>query len=85
MKGGTKDSYARIGIANTLLCKLYRFVVTKREHSITARLSVSKLLFVPIRTCGNKSWFITERVLWEVQAAERGYERRKNSRRSAQL
>jgi len=38
----------RIGEASTILCELYRCVVTKQELSNTAKLSVFKSVFVPI-------------------------------------
>ena len=42
----------RIGKANAVLRELYRSVVTKRELSITTKLSVFKSVLVPILTCG---------------------------------
>jgi len=43
--------------------ELYRSVVTKRELSNTAKLSVFKSIFVPTVTCGHESWVMTERAL----------------------
>jgi len=39
--------------------KLYCSVVTKQELSNTAKLSVFKLVFVPILTYGYESWVMT--------------------------
>jgi len=46
----------RIGEANKILRGFYRYVVTKRKLSNTAKLSVFKSVFVPIFTCGHESW-----------------------------
>jgi len=46
---------ARIGEASTILSEFYRSVVTKRELSNTAKLSVFKYCFVPILSCGHES------------------------------
>ena len=45
----------RIGKANAFLRELYCSVVTKRELSETSKLSVFKLVFVPILTFGHES------------------------------
>jgi len=50
----------RIGKANAVLRELYRSVVTKRELSNTAKLSVFKLVFVPILTYGHESWIMND-------------------------
>jgi len=47
--------------ANALLRALHRSVVTKREISKTAKLSVFKSVFVPIITYGHESLVMTER------------------------
>jgi len=47
---------APIAKANAVLRELYRFVVTKREVSNTAKLSVLKSVFVPILTYVPESW-----------------------------
>ena len=64
---------ARIGEANAVLRELYRSVVTKRELSNTAKLSVFKSFFVPIVTYGHESWVMAERKLSQVQAEEMGF------------
>ena len=53
----------RICRGNTVLRELYRSVVTKRELSNTAKLSVCKLVFVLILTSGHihESWVMTEK------------------------
>jgi len=48
-----------IAKANAVLHELYRSVVTKREVSSTAKLSVFKLVFVPILTYDPESWVMT--------------------------
>jgi len=48
-------------------------VVTKLELSNTVKLSVFKLVFVLICTCGHESWVLTERVLSQVLVAEIGF------------
>ena len=66
----------RIGKANAALRELYRSVVTKRELSNTEKLSVFKLVFVPILIYGHDSWVMSERILIQVQAPEMGFLRR---------
>jgi len=65
-----------IGKANTVLCKLYDSVSTKQALSNTAKLSVFKLVFVPIFSCGHESWVMTERILTQAQAPKMGFLRR---------
>ena len=50
----------------------FRSVVTKRELSNTAELSVFKSVFVPILSYGHESFVMTEDMLSRVQAAEMG-------------
>ena len=64
---------ARIATANAVLRDLLRSVVTKRELSDAAKLSVFKSIFVPILTCGHESWVMTERILTQVQAPKIGF------------
>jgi len=45
----------RIGKANAVLRELYCSVVTKRELSKNAKLSIFESVFVPIVTCGHES------------------------------
>jgi len=66
----------RIGEVKSVLRELYRSVVTKRELSNTAELSVFKSVFVPILTYGHESWVMIERILSQVQASEMGILRR---------
>ena len=54
---------ARRLIYNAVLRELYRSVVTKRELSNTAELSVFKSVFVPILTYGDESWVMTEKII----------------------
>jgi len=54
---------------NAVLRELYRSVATKREFSYTAKLSVFKLVFVPLLTCDHESWVMTERILSQLSGA----------------
>ena len=49
---------------------LHYSVVMKRELSKKAKLSIFKVVFVPILTYGYESWVMTERVRSQVQASE---------------
>jgi len=66
----TEKIDTRIAEAIAGLREFYRSVVTKRELSNTAKLSVFKSVFVPILTYGHESWVMTEKILSQVQAAE---------------
>jgi len=57
----------RVGKAKAVLREFYCSVVTKRELSNTAKLSVCKSVFVPILTYGHESWVMTERIPTQVQ------------------
>jgi len=74
--GWNNKNDTRIGKANPVLPELYRSMVTKRELSNTAKLSVFKSVFVSILTYGHESWVMTERILSQVQAADMGFLRR---------
>jgi len=71
-----KDIDTRIGKANAVVRELYCSMVTKREFSRNAKLSVFKSVFVPILTCDHESLVTTEKMLSKEQAAEMGYLRR---------
>ena len=47
-------------------CERRCYVVTKRELSNPAKLSVFKSVFVPILTYGHESWFMTENISSQV-------------------
>ena len=66
----------RIGAAGAVLRSLYRTVVTKRELSRKAKLSIYLSIFVPILTYGHEGWVMTERTRSRVQAAEMSFLRR---------
>ena len=55
---------------------LHCSVVMKRELSKKAKLSIFKIVFVPILTYGHESWVMTERVRSQVQASKRRVLRR---------
>jgi len=52
----------RVVEANPFLREFHRSVVTKRELSNTAKLSVFKSVFVPILTYGREFWAMTEKI-----------------------
>uniref|UniRef100_A0AAQ4R3P6 Reverse transcriptase domain-containing protein n=1 Tax=Gasterosteus aculeatus aculeatus TaxID=481459 RepID=A0AAQ4R3P6_GASAC len=66
----------RIGAAGAVLHSLYRTVVTKRELSRKAKLSIYRSIFVPTLTYGHEGWVMTERTRSRVQAAKMGFLRR---------
>ena len=66
----------RIGAAGAVLSSLYRTVVTKRELSQKAKLSVYRSIFVPTLTYGHEGWVMTERTRSRIQAAEMRFLRR---------
>ncbi|KAK5909389.1 hypothetical protein CesoFtcFv8_003322 [Champsocephalus esox] len=49
-------------IGGAVLQSLYRTVVTKRELSQKAKLSVYRAIFVPTLTYGHEGWVMTERM-----------------------
>ena len=73
---GTRILILWIGKANTVLREFCHSVVSKRELSHTAKLSVYKSIFVPILTYGHEPWVMTERVVSQVQSTEMGFLRR---------
>uniref|UniRef100_A0AAQ4PNU2 Reverse transcriptase domain-containing protein n=1 Tax=Gasterosteus aculeatus aculeatus TaxID=481459 RepID=A0AAQ4PNU2_GASAC len=66
----------RMGAAGAVLHSLYHTVVTKRELSRNAKLSIYRSIFVPTLTSGHEGWVMTERTRSRVQAAEMGFLRR---------
>jgi len=67
-KRWSEEIDARFGQANAVLREFYRSVVTKREHSDTAKLSVIESVFVPVLTYGHQSWVLKEYHLrWKWQ------------------
>ena len=64
----------RIGAAGgAVLHSLYRTIVTKRELSRKAKLSIYRSIFFPTLTYGHECWVMTERTRSRVQAAEMGF------------
>ena len=51
-----REMSRRIGAAGAVLQSLYRIVVTKRELSQKAKLSVFRAIFVPTLTYGHDGW-----------------------------
>jgi len=83
-----KEINSRIGKANAVLRELYCIVVTERELSNTAKLSVFNPVFVLILTYGHDLWVITERVLSSRSGRDGIFaksSRRDTSRHSVQL
>ena len=64
------------GAAGAVLQSLYRTVVTKRELSQKAKLSVYRAISVPTLTYGREGWVMTERTRSLIQADEMGFLRR---------
>ncbi|KAL3051872.1 hypothetical protein OYC64_001989 [Pagothenia borchgrevinki] len=60
----------RIGAAGAVLQSLYRTVVTKKELSQKAKLSVYRAIFVSTLTYGHEGWVMTERTRLRIQVAE---------------
>ena len=76
-EGRTEQEISRrIGAAGAVLQSLYRTVVTKRELSQKAKLSVFRAIFVPTLTYGHEVWVMTERTRSRIQAAEMSFLRR---------
>ena len=50
----------RIGAVGAVLRLLYRTVVTKKELSRKAKLSIYRSIFVPILTYGHEGWVMTK-------------------------
>ena len=63
----------------SVLRELYCSVVAKQDLSNTAKLSVFKSVFVSILTYGHEFWVMTEKILFQVEAAEIGFLRRVQS------
>ena len=65
-----KKLHVRLGKASAIMRDLHHLVVLKRKLSKKAKLSVFKLIFVPILTYGHESWAMAERVPSQMQASE---------------
>jgi len=85
----SEEADAWITKANALLREHYRSVCTKQEVTSTAKLSVFKLVFVPILIYGLESWVMTKIILSQGQAVQMGFLKSRpwcdTSRQSAQL
>ncbi len=66
----------RIGAVGVVLHSLYSTVVTKRELSWKAKLSIYYSVFVPSLTYGHEGWVMTERMRLWIQVADMGFLRR---------
>ena len=66
----------RIGKPSAVMRQLCQSVVLKRELNTRAKLFVFKSVFVPILTYGHECWVMSERVRFQVQAAEMGFLRK---------
>ena len=74
--GNEPLAQVRIWAAGVVLRSLYCIVVTKRELSRKAKLSIYWSFFVPTLTYGYEGWVMTERTRLRVQAAEMSFLRR---------
>jgi len=72
-EGGTTRLIHGLVKVNAVLREFYCSVVTKRELSNIAKLSVFKSVFVPILTYDPESWVMTERIPTQVQAPKMGF------------
>ncbi|TWW64250.1 hypothetical protein D4764_03G0012580 [Takifugu flavidus] len=61
----------RIGAA--VMRALNRSIVVKRELSRKARLSIYRLIYIPVLTYGHQRWVMTERMRSRIQAAEMSF------------
>ena len=61
---GRQNSELDIGIgkASAVMRQLNRSVVLKRKLCTRAKLSIFRLVYVPILTCGHECWIINEKV-----------------------
>ena len=76
-KGKTEKEISwRIGAAGAVLQSLNRTVVTKRELSQKAKLSVYRAIFVPTLTYGHEVWVMTESIRSRVQSDEMSFLKR---------
>ena len=66
----------RVTAAGVVLHVLHHMVVTKRELSWKAKLSIYQSIFVRTLTYGHERWVMTERMRLWVQAAVMGFLRR---------
>ena len=63
----------RVRAAGAVLHALHRTVVTKRELSRKAKLSIYWSVFIPTLTYGHERWVMTKRMRSRVQTAEMGF------------
>jgi len=75
-KAEPQEIDTRIGKANTVSAWALSLCGPKIKFSNTAKLSVFKLIFVPILTYGHESWAMTETILIQVQAPKMRFLRR---------
>ena len=68
--GQDEELDTRIGKASAVMRALHYSVVMKRELWKKVKLSVFKVIFVPILTYGHESWVMTKRMRSIVQASE---------------
>jgi len=60
-------------VTNLVLREFYRYVVTKRQISITTKFSGLKSVFLPALTYDTEAWEMTKRKTSQVQAAKVGF------------
>lgn len=68
-----RETGRRTGSAGVVLQALYCTVVTKRELSKKAKLSIYQSIFIPTLTNGHERWVMSERMRSQIKAAEMGF------------
>ena len=66
----------RIGSASAILRSLYRSVVTKKEVSRRAKMTIFNAVYRPALIYGHEQWVMTERIRSRIRAAEMRFLRR---------
>ncbi|TWW74459.1 R2 Retrovirus-related Pol polyprotein from type I retrotransposable element [Takifugu flavidus] len=66
----------RSGAASAVMQVFNRSVMVKKELSRKAKLSIYRLIYVPILTYGHQRWVMTERTRLWIQAAKMSFLRR---------
>ncbi len=66
----------RIGVASAVMRSIYRSLMTKKELSCKAKLSIYRSVYVPTLTYGYELWIMTERTRSRIQAAEMSFPHR---------
>ena len=73
---GTRDRLENRSSGSGFCVRFAAPLVTKRELSQKAKLSIYRSIFIPTLTNGHEGWVMTERTRSRIQAAEMGFLRR---------